>query len=142
MAPKAAVARAAELRTRLEEANHRYHVLDDPQLSDADYDALLQAVAAGNAIFPRSPEKLYLASAWRERRPSAAVARQGPSRQRGSSRRRFVGDAADRSAERGGSGTERVDAQAARSKALRPPLEHGLNGLGRRVEQVVRDLQQ
>ena len=59
-----------------------------------------------------------------------------------SSRRRFVGDAADRPAERGGSGTERVDAQAARSKALRPPLGHGLNGLGRRVEQVVRDLQQ
>jgi len=42
MAPKAAAARAAELRTRLDEANYRYHVLDDPQLSDADYDALLR----------------------------------------------------------------------------------------------------
>ncbi|MGD0052580.1 MAG: NAD-dependent DNA ligase LigA [Vulcanimicrobiaceae bacterium] len=42
MAPKAAAARAAELRTRLDEANYRYHVLDDPQLSDSDYDALLR----------------------------------------------------------------------------------------------------
>jgi DNA ligase (NAD+) len=34
--------RARELRAILAEANHRYHVLDDPQLSDADYDALLR----------------------------------------------------------------------------------------------------
>src|SRR5205823_3622042 len=31
-----------------------------------------QAVAAGNAILPRSPEKLYPASAWRDRAPENA----------------------------------------------------------------------
>jgi DNA ligase (NAD+) len=34
--------RAAELRAALDEANYRYHVLDDPQIADADYDALLR----------------------------------------------------------------------------------------------------
>jgi DNA ligase (NAD+) len=34
--------RARDLRTQLNEANYRYHVLDDPQLADADYDALLR----------------------------------------------------------------------------------------------------
>ncbi len=33
--------RAAELRKQLEYHNHRYYVLDDPEVSDADYDALL-----------------------------------------------------------------------------------------------------
>ena len=32
--------RAAELRALIEEANHRYHVLDDPSISDAEYDRL------------------------------------------------------------------------------------------------------
>jgi DNA ligase (NAD+) len=35
-------ARVRELRERIEEANYRYHVLDDPQISDQDYDALLR----------------------------------------------------------------------------------------------------
>ena len=33
--------RAAELRRVIEHHNHRYYVLDDPEVSDADYDALL-----------------------------------------------------------------------------------------------------
>jgi DNA ligase (NAD+) len=39
---KALEKRAHELRARIDEANYRYHVLDDPQISDQDYDALLR----------------------------------------------------------------------------------------------------
>ncbi len=42
MAVKDLRKRAHELRARIDEANYRYHVLDDPQMSDADYDALLR----------------------------------------------------------------------------------------------------
>ena len=35
------VARVAELRRALEHHNHRYYVLDDPEVSDAEYDALI-----------------------------------------------------------------------------------------------------
>jgi DNA ligase (NAD+) len=38
----AAADRARELRAQIEDANYRYHVLDDPQIADADYDALLR----------------------------------------------------------------------------------------------------
>ena len=36
--------RVAELRAALHHHNHRYYVLDDPEISDADYDALMQEV--------------------------------------------------------------------------------------------------
>jgi len=38
--------RARELRRELERHNHRYYVLDDPEVSDADYDALLDELRA------------------------------------------------------------------------------------------------
>ncbi|MBC5810759.1 MAG: NAD-dependent DNA ligase LigA [Candidatus Eremiobacteraeota bacterium] len=34
--------RASDLRGRIEDANYRYHVLDDPAISDAEYDLLLR----------------------------------------------------------------------------------------------------
>jgi DNA ligase (NAD+) len=34
--------RAADLRVAIDDANYRYHILDDPQISDAQYDALLR----------------------------------------------------------------------------------------------------
>jgi DNA ligase (NAD+) len=42
MAPRAAPKRAADLRSRLEHHNHRYYVLDDPEISDPEYDDLLR----------------------------------------------------------------------------------------------------
>ena len=38
--------RAAELRRELEHHNHRYYVLDDPEISDPDYDELLRELIA------------------------------------------------------------------------------------------------
>tara|TARA_B100000674_G_C37510211_1_gene764471 strand:- start:177 stop:320 length:144 start_codon:yes stop_codon:yes gene_type:complete len=40
--PSAANERAAELREQLTEHNHRYYVLDDPSVSDAQYDQLFR----------------------------------------------------------------------------------------------------
>ena len=40
--PAAAVARATELRSLIDGHSHRYHVLDDPQISDAEYDRLFR----------------------------------------------------------------------------------------------------
>jgi DNA ligase (NAD+) len=39
--PKEATGRAAELRKQLEYHGHRYYVLDDPEITDVEYDALL-----------------------------------------------------------------------------------------------------
>ncbi|MBW8367288.1 MAG: NAD-dependent DNA ligase LigA [Arenimonas sp.] len=48
----APAARAAQLRRLLDEANHRYHVLDDPAIPDAEYDALLRELQAIELAHP------------------------------------------------------------------------------------------
>ena len=47
-----AAARAAELRTQIDEANHRYYVLDDPTIEDAVYDRLLRELTELEAAHP------------------------------------------------------------------------------------------
>jgi DNA ligase (NAD+) len=44
--------RIAELRRALEDANHRYHVLDDPAIPDAEYDRMLRELEALEAAHP------------------------------------------------------------------------------------------
>jgi DNA ligase (NAD+) len=52
MVPAETLARAAALRTQIEQANYRYHVLDDPELTDADYDRLMRELEALEAAWP------------------------------------------------------------------------------------------
>ena len=47
-----AVERAAALRAQLDEANCRYHVLDEPNIPDAEYDALMRELEALEAEHP------------------------------------------------------------------------------------------
>ncbi|CAM4000092.1 NAD-dependent DNA ligase LigA [Vreelandella rituensis] len=42
----------AQLRAELDEANYRYYVLDDPKLSDADFDRMLQRLKTLEAAYP------------------------------------------------------------------------------------------
>ncbi|HWX66452.1 MAG TPA: NAD-dependent DNA ligase LigA [Rhodanobacter sp.] len=51
-APADTVARAAELRALIEQANYRYHVLDDADITDADYDRLMRELEALEAEYP------------------------------------------------------------------------------------------
>ncbi|MBA3376577.1 MAG: hypothetical protein H0U00_12345, partial [Actinobacteria bacterium] len=46
MAPKAAPAEHARLVRELEAHEYRYYVLDDPVVSDAEFDALMQKLRA------------------------------------------------------------------------------------------------
>ncbi|HEX8692334.1 MAG TPA: NAD-dependent DNA ligase LigA [Longimicrobium sp.] len=57
-APPELAARAAELRERLERANHEYYVLDAPTLSDAEYDRLFRELREIEAAHPelRTPD--------------------------------------------------------------------------------------
>ncbi len=47
-----AARRIAELRLRLEDANYRYHVLDEPNIPDAEYDRLLRELVELEAAHP------------------------------------------------------------------------------------------
>lgn len=47
-----AAKRVVELRAQLDDANYRYYVLDDPTLTDADYDRLLRELEALEAAHP------------------------------------------------------------------------------------------
>jgi len=51
-APAETVARAAALRAQIEQANYRYHVLDDPDITDAEYDRLMRELEALEAEHP------------------------------------------------------------------------------------------
>ena len=51
-APADPAVRATELRVAIEQANYRYHVLDDPQLPDAEYDRLMRELEALEAEHP------------------------------------------------------------------------------------------
>ena len=50
--PSSPEARAAELRAQLNEASYRYHALDDPTISDAEYDRLYDELEALEAAHP------------------------------------------------------------------------------------------
>jgi DNA ligase (NAD+) len=51
--PAAATARAAELRAELAQHDYRYYVLDDPSVSDAEYDRLMSELRALEAAHPQ-----------------------------------------------------------------------------------------
>ena len=45
-------ARISKLRRQIEDANYRYHVLDDPSIPDAEYDLLMRELEALEAAHP------------------------------------------------------------------------------------------
>jgi len=51
-APAETVARAAALRAQIEQANYCYHVLDEPEITDAEYDRLMRELEALEAEYP------------------------------------------------------------------------------------------
>src|SRR4030095_9293464 len=51
-AAKSAAARVRELRKQIEHHNYRYHVLDDPEVSDAEYDRLMRELKALEEQYP------------------------------------------------------------------------------------------
>lgn len=54
--PSTPATRILELRRLIDDANHRYHVLDDPHIPDADYDRLLRELEALEARHPEYAE--------------------------------------------------------------------------------------
>jgi DNA ligase (NAD+) len=58
MSAKQPKTRVAELRTAIDDANYRYYVLDDPQITDAEYDDLLRELVDLEQRYPelRTPD--------------------------------------------------------------------------------------
>ena len=79
--PTTAAARAAELREQLHHHGHRYYVLDDPEIGDDEYDALLDELRAIEAAQPRA-RHARLADAARRRRAGLARCRRSRTRSR------------------------------------------------------------
>ena len=52
MVPETARRRAEELRRQIDHHNHRYYVLDDPAVSDAEYDALFRELQSLEESYP------------------------------------------------------------------------------------------
>ena len=50
--PAKAATRITELRRLIDDANHRYHVLDDPDITDVEYDRLMRELEALEAAHP------------------------------------------------------------------------------------------
>lgn len=48
------IERINEIRRLLDEHNYRYHVMDDPVISDAEYDALFQELKSLESLYPES----------------------------------------------------------------------------------------
>src|SRR5690606_6354786 len=51
--PATPAQRVAELRRLIDDANHAYHVLDEPRIPDAEYDALMRELEVLEAEHPR-----------------------------------------------------------------------------------------
>ena len=51
--PPETIARVNELRERLHHHNYRYYALDDPEISDAEYDRMMQALIALESEYPQ-----------------------------------------------------------------------------------------
>ena len=51
--PESVLGRVALLRDQLNHHLHRYHVLDAPEIADAEYDALLDELLAIEAEYPQ-----------------------------------------------------------------------------------------
>ncbi len=60
-------ARVEDLRTQIRYHNERYHELDDPEISDAEYDALVRELQGARGGVPRArhPRLAHAARGWR-----------------------------------------------------------------------------
>ena len=72
MASTSPTERAAELRRQIRYHNERYHVLDSPEISDAEYDALFRELQAIEAEHPELVIRTRPRSRWAPPRPACS----------------------------------------------------------------------